>query len=205
MGEATRKLTKAVGKAVVDYGKSAVKKYKRKRDPKLVVAGVNPKATLGSDDFEKSEKVVRKYGRAKLATGIAAGYTIGATEAPSKVWDGAKYTYNALTEKKARDSKKGSTTTTKPAASSSTNAKKVAANKVKVEANKVTQARKQQMAATAQKNMASAAVQRATTNKAKLAANKAKVAANSKEIAAAKAKAAANKKKVAANTARYKK
>jgi len=200
MGDATRKVTKAL----VDYTKSTVKKYQKKRDPKLVVAGVNPKATLGSDDFEKSEKVVRKYGRAKKVTGIAAGYTIAATDAPSKVWDGAKYVYNAITEKKARDSKKGATTT-KPSTASSTNSKKVAGNKVKVEANKVTQARKQQLAAIAQKNMAAAKVQRATTNKEKLAANKAKVAANSKEIAAAKAKAAANKKKVAANTARYKK
>ena len=46
-------------------------------------------------------------------------------------------------------------TTAKPAATSSTtNAKKVAANKVKVESNKVTQARKEQLAAIAQKNMA---------------------------------------------------
>ena len=199
-GDARRKVTRAI----IDYGKSAVKKYKDKRDPKLLVSKINPKATYGSPEFEGSVKASKKYGKAKLATGIAAGYTIAETDAIPKAYKAGKYVYDAVTEKSSRDSKKGSTTTTKPAASSSTNTKKVAANKVKVEANKVTQARKQQMAATAQKNMASAAVQRATTNKAKLAANKAKVAANSKEIAAAKAKAAANKKKVAANTARYK-
>jgi hypothetical protein len=194
-------------KAIYDLGKSAVKKYKDKRDPKLLVAKIDPKQKLGTPEFEGSEKAGRKFGRAKLATGLALGYTAAETGALGKVWDGTKYVYKAVTEKKARDSaKSGAKTTAKPAAAaSSTNAKKVAANKVKVEANKVTQARKEQMAATAQKNMAAAKVQRATTNKEKLAANKAKVAANSKEIAAAKAKAAANKKKVAANTARYKK
>lgn len=195
-----------VAKAVYDLGKSAVKKYKDKRDPKLLVTKINNKQNLGTPEFEGSEKAAKKYGRAKLATGLVLGYTAAETGAPQKIWDGAKYVYKAVTEKKARDSAKpGAKTTAKPAAaSSSTNTKKVAANKVKVESNKVTQARKEQLAAIAQKNMASAKVQRATTNKEKIAANKTKVAANSKEIAAAKKKAAANKKKVAANTARYK-
>ena len=200
MGDATRKVTKAL----VDYTKSAVKKYKDKRDPKKLVYKINPKATYGTPEFEGSVKAAKKYGAAKALTALAAGYTIAETDAIPKAYKAGKYVYDVITEKSSRDSKKGATTT-KPSTASSTNSKKVAGNKVKVEANKVTQARKQQMAATAQKNMAAAKVQRATTNKEKLAANKAKVAANSKEIAAAKAKAAANKKKVAANTARYKK
>ena len=201
-GDARRK----VAKAVYDLGKSAVKKYKDKRDPKLLVTKIDDKQKLGTPQFEGSEKAVRKYGRAKMLTAAALATAASETGAYQKVWDGAKYAYKAITEKQARDSAKpGAKTTAKPAAASSTtNAKKVAANKVKVESNKVTQARKEQLAAIAQKNMASAKVQRATTNKEKIAANKTKVAANSKEIAAAKKKAAANKKKVAANTARYK-
>ena len=202
MGDARRK----AAKAIYDLGRSAVKRYKDKRDPKLLVAKINNKQNLGTPEFEASEKAARKYGRAKMLTAAALATAASETGAYQKVWDGAKYVYKAVTEKKARDSAKpGAKTTAKPAAASSTtNAKKVAANKVKVESNKVTQARKEQLAAIAQKNMASAKVQRATTNKEKIAANKTKVAANSKEIAAAKKKAAANKKKVAANTARYK-
>lgn len=201
-GDARRK----IAKTVYDLGKSAVKKYKDKRDPQLLAQKLNPKATYGSEEGKKGVKEIKKYGAAKVLTAAALATAASETGAYQKVWDGVKYVYKAVTEKQARDSAKpGAKTTAKPAAaSSSTNAKKVSVNKVKVESNKVTQARKEQLAAIAQKNMASAKVQRATTNKEKIAANKTKVAANSKEIAAAKAKAAANKKKVAANTARYK-
>ena len=184
-GDARRKVTRAI----IDYGKSAVKKYKTKRDPKLVVAGVNPKATLGSDDFDKSEKVVRKYGKAKAVTALAAGYTIGATDAIPKAYKAGKYVYDALTEKSSRDSsKKGATTTAKPSTASS----------AKANASKVTQARKEQLVANTQKTKANKQMTKATTNKEKVAANKTKVAANARMVAA-------NKKKVAANTARYKK
>lgn len=183
MGDASRK----IAKAAVDYTKSAIKKYKDKRDPKKLVFKINPKATYGTPEFEGSVKAAKKYGTAKALTALAAGYTIAETDAIPKAYKAGKYVYDAITEKSSRDSKKGATTT-KPSTASS----------AKANASKVTQARKEQVAANTQKTKANAQMTKATTNKKKVAANKTKVAANARMVAA-------NKKKVAANTARYKK
>lgn len=180
-------LIKTIGKAIGRAAKSRVTKYRDKRDPALLAQKLNPKATYGSEEGKKAVKEVKKYGRAKVATAIGAGYAIGATEAPSKVWDGAKYVYQAVTEKNARD--KASKTKAK---SSTTSSDKNTA------ARKVTAARKEQVAANKQKVKAAGQQYKATTNKEKVAANKTKVTANARMVAA-------NKKKVEANKARYKK
>lgn len=183
-------LVKTIGKAIGRAAKSRVTKYRDKRDAALLAQKLNPKATYGSEEGKKAIKEVKKYGRAKAATAIGAGYVIGATEAPSKVWDGTKYVYKAITEKRARDNaKSGAKTADKPTTSSSS--KKTAASKV-------TAARKEQIAANKQKVKAASQQYKATTNKEKVAANKTKVTANAKMVAA-------NKKKVEANKARYKK
>jgi hypothetical protein len=171
-----------IGKVLVDASKSRARKYKTKRDPKLVVANVDKKQAIGTPDFERSENVVKKYGRAKKATGVAIG--VGATLAAPKVYEAGKYLYSNY-EIKKKDA---------PGAA----AKPATASSAKANASKVTQARKEQVAANTQKTKANAQMTKATTNKEKVAANKTKVAANARMVAA-------NKKKVAANTARYKK